>query len=648
MDRAAGAWEYPAVTRPRIALTGALLVLLVFPVSAAHAAWSTQQQVKGFLSEKRPAVGVDETGTVALGLSIVIPAAGASYVERPPGLAEWNSAGVKITQITGAPPSTVFALSSSGAAVATWATGASQDLRPWAAYKPPGGKWGAGFQLDTARSFEAPIPLIDEAGHAAVVWARKTASATHLLNQPNQVVYSVPTPVWPASPTKIADITTPLPHDENPEDGFSYNRCGEDLHAAILPDGTPVASWNDDYGSWKQTGGVNDGSEHGLCSVRAVLAGGAVVDVTPRPNAGFYAAPAADLPSWSQSSLVASGTNTKTATVLRGRDDSVMFSGCSEGDACANGQRETRVALGTGSSLALGGSNLLGINEIAAVALRNERTLVVSDGSATVLRAGVGIGFPSLAALPEDFQLISAGLALNDAGAAHVAAIPNNLGTIGLRLFDAPGGGAFAGPQVVDASSGANRTPSLALDCKGLPVMAWSLSSNQIYASSFDTAPSVCGSGPEPEPEGPKPGGGGGGSPPAGSPSGPTVTATPPPVPSSLATLTNPKVDSSGSKVKFEIVCSSLTVNACGGKVVIRKSTGGKARVSAKAKGEVIGSSTFSGLKPGKSLKLKIPLVKSAKQALKAGKSLKVTITAAVHDGNGVVRETVKAATLRS
>jgi hypothetical protein len=629
------------VTRPRLALLGALGALLLVPATAG-AAWSGQQQVIGFLSEQRPAIGVDEAGTVAVGLG-VNPA---SYVERPAGLAAWNSAGVKITQITGAPPTTAFALSSSGAAVAAWAIGPAQDLRPWAAYKPPGGKWGAATQLDTARSFEAPIPVIDEAGHAAVVWARKSTGATHQLNQPNQVVYSVPSPAWPGSPTKIADITTPVPHDQTPEDGIDFNHCGEGLHAAMLPGGTPLASWNDDYGSWKQTGGVNDGHERALCSVRAAAAGGGVVDVTPRLSVGWYAAPATNLPSWTQTSLVASGTNAKSATVLRGREDALLLSGCSEGDACENGQRETKVALGAGSSLSLAGSNLLGINEVTAVALRNERALVVSDGAATVLRAGVGAGFPTLTALPEDFQLISAGLALNDAGAAHIGAIPNNTSVFGLRLFDAPPAAAFGAAQTVDSSSGASRTPSLALDCKGLPVMAWSRSgSNQIFTSNFDTAPSVCGSGPQPEPETP-PSNGGGGSPAGGAPSGPTVTSTPPPVPSSLATLTNPTVDSSG-KVKFEIVCSPVTVDACGGKTVIRKSTDGKARVSARKKGEVIGSATFAGLKPGKRLKLKVALVKSAKQALKAGKSLKVTITASVHDGNGVVRDTVKPATLR-
>lgn len=629
------------MTRPHIALAGLLALLLLVPAAAASAAWSTQQQVKGFLSEQRPAVGVDEAGTMAVGLA-VNPA---TYVERPVGLAEWNSAGVKITQITGAPPSAVFALSPSGAAVATWAIGPSQDLRPWAAYKPPGKAWGAATQLDVVRSFELPIPLIDEAGHAAIVWARKTAGATHLLNQPNQIVYSVPSPAWPASPTKVADITTPLPHDENPEDGFSYNRCGEDLHAAILPGGTPVATWNDDYGSWKQTGGVNDGSERGLCSVRAAVAGGAVVDVTPRPSVGFYAAPAANLPSWSQSSLIASGTNTKTATVLRGRDDSVMFSGCSEGDACANGQRETRVALGAGSSLALGGSNLLGINEITAVALRNERALVVSDGSATALRAGVGTGFPTLTALPEDFQLLSAGLALNDAGAAYIGAIPNNITVFGLRAFDAPAAAGFGAAQTLDASSNASRTPALALDCKGLPVMAWSRSaSNQIFTSVFDSAPSVCGAGPQPEPEVPPSGGGGGGGGPA--PSGPTVVQTPPPVPSSLGTVGKPTVDPNGSKVGFQITCSPVTVNACGGKVVITQSNGGKARVAAK-KAAVLGSVSFSGLAPGASRRLKVPLVKSAKQALRAGKTIKAVITATVHDGNGLSRATSKAATLR-
>jgi hypothetical protein len=218
------------VTRPRAALAGLLSVLLLAPASAS-AAWSTQQQVIGFLSEQGPAIGVDEAGTMALGLSTVIPSAGARYVERPPGLAAWNSTGVKITEITGALPNATFALSSSGAAVVTWVTGPGQDLRPWAAYKPPGGSWGAGAQLDTARSFEHPIPVIDDAGHAAVVWARKSTGSSYLLNMPNQVVYSAPTSLgWLASPTKLADITTPVPHDEDPKEGFSstaaWRNCG--------------------------------------------------------------------------------------------------------------------------------------------------------------------------------------------------------------------------------------------------------------------------------------------------------------------------------------------------------------------------------------------------------------------------------------
>jgi hypothetical protein len=414
----------------------------------------------------------------------------------------------------------------------------------------------------------------------------------------------------------------------------------------MQPGGTPVATWNDAYGSWKETGGGNDGLEHALCSVRAD-AGGATVDVTPRPGVGWYASPAAAMPSWTQAGFTGSATDTKTAVVLRGLEDSLQIGGCVEGDACAKGARETKVALGTGAALGLAGSNLIGINALAFVALRNERTLVVADSAASVLQTGVGTGFPALTPLPEDFQLISASLALNDAGAAHIGAIPDNIGTIGLRLFDAPAAGPFAGPQVVDSSSGASRTPSLALDCKGLPVMAWSRSSsNQIFTSNFDTAPSVCGSGPQPEPEVPPPGGGGGGGP-TPTPIGPTVIQTPPPVPSSLATIGKPEVDPNGSKVSFQITCSPVTANTCGGKVVITQSNGGgKARIAAK-KAPVIGSLNFSGLKPGKSRTLKVPLVGSAKQALRAGKSLKVVITATVHDGNGQTRVTTKAATLR-
>jgi len=631
------------VTRLRAALIGAFAMLsLALPATAA-AAWSTQQQVIGFLSERSPTIGVDESGTIAVGVSAVTPTAGARYIERPPGLAAWNSAGVKITELTGSLPSTAFALSPSGAAVAVWATGSSLNLQPWAAYKPAGKPWGPGTQLDTARSFEPPIPLIDEAGHAAVVWARKSAGSTYLLNRPNEVVFAAPTAGgWPASPTKIADVSTPAPHDEDPEGGFSYNGCGVHLRAAILPGGTPLVVWDDDYASWKQTGGPNDGFEAALCSVRAST-GGAPIDVTPRPAVGFYVSPTAGMKSWTQVSLSTSATDSASAVVLRGLEDSLQIGGCLEVDACAKNQRETRVALGTGAALALAGSSPVGTNENVAIALRNERTLVVADSSTSVLRAGVGTGFPTLTALPEDVQLISAGLALNDAGAAHVALVPNNTTSFGLHMFDAPAAGSFATAQVVDGP-GANRTPSLALDCKGLPVMAWSRSSNQIFTSTFDTAPSVCGAGPQPE-EPTAPGGGGGGGGPA--PTGPTVTQTPPPVPSSLATVAKPEVDPNGSKVSFQITCSPLTVNACGGKTVITKvNGGGKARIAAK-KAPVIGSLSFSGLKPGKSKTLKVPLVSSAKQALKAGKSLKVVITATVHDGNGQVRVTNKAATLR-
>ena len=637
------------MTRPHVALAGLIAVFLLVPAAPASAAWSTQQQVKGFLSEQRPAIGVDETGTMALGLATVIPSAGASYVERPPGLAEWNSTGVKITQITGAPPSAVFALSPSGAAVVAWATGSSLDLRPWAAYKPPGGSWGAAFQLDTARSFEAPIPVIDAAGHAAVVWAHKATGASYLLTMPNEVVYSAPNGAGWTTATKLGDVTTPTPHDENPDGGFSFNGCPVELRAAILPDGSPLAAWNDAYASWKESGGGNDGLETALCGVRTASAGGQV-DVTPRPGVGWYAAPAAGMKSWTEFGLAASPTDTATAVSVRGLEDSLKLTGCVEGDACVKTERETRVALGSGAALSLGASNLIGTNAVVAVALRHERVLAVADSAATALQAGVGTGFPTLTALPEDLQLISAGLALNDAGAAHVAAIPNNTSVFGLRLFDAPAAGAFAGPQVVDASSGASRTPSLALDCKGLPVMAWSRSgSNQIWTSSFDTAPSVCGSGPQPQPEVPGGGGGGGGSTPTGTgaaPSGPTVVKTPPPVPSNLATIAKPEVDKNGSKVGFQITCSPLTVDACGGKVVMTKSNGGKARIAAK-KAAVVGSATFSGLKPGKSRALKVPLVGSAKQALKAGKTLRVVITATVQDGNGQVKVSTKSATLR-
>ena len=444
--------------------------------------------MKGFIGVSAITAGVDETGTAALGIS---GSGFATYVERPPGLAEWNSAGVVKTNITGAPSSTRWALSPSGAALVVW----GEKATPMVAYKPAGGSFGAAVALDSVNSFDLPIPLLDEAGHAAVVWTRKAGTPT--LNMPDQIVASSPTGTsWPAAPTKLADITTPEPEIGNPDDGYDFSGCPVELHAAILPGGTPVASWNDAYGSWKQTGAGGSEFEIALCGVRVARRRlGRRRD--PATRYRLVRHPGRQHAELGPASLVASGTDSKTAIVLRGREDSVQIGGCAgEVDACVNQERESRVALGTGTGLAVAGSNLLGVNENTEVALRNGRTLVLSDGQSTVARAGVGVGFPTLTPLPTDFALVSAGLSLNDAGAAHIGAISDNITTVGLRLFDAPAGGPFAGPQVVDGSSGANRTPSLALDCKGLPVMAWSLGSGTAYSSNFDTAPSICGSGP--------------------------------------------------------------------------------------------------------------------------------------------------------
>ncbi|HEX3240613.1 MAG TPA: hypothetical protein VHR18_10820 [Solirubrobacterales bacterium] len=632
------------MTRLQVGIAGVLVALACVAPATAAAAWSTQQQVKGFLSDGRPAIAVEETGAIDLGISTGATGGGPSgtgayYLHRPTSATGWSLAeGTSVTKITGATNTANWALSSSGAAVVTWSTGSAFASTPFAAYKAPGKAWSAAEQLDGPTGYGAPTPVIDEAGHAAVVWTRKSTGSSYLLNMPNQIVYSAPGATTWTAPSKIADITVPDPHDQTPGDGIDYNRCGDQLHVAILPGGTPVVSWDDDYGSYKQSGGVNDGYEIGLCSVRTAAAGGAPVNVTPRPATGFYVSPAANMPSWTQTSLVASPTDADTAILLRGREDSLKFTGCAEVDACADQERDTRAAVGSGATLGMGTS--IGVKEIATVALRNGRTLLVADGPSSVLRAGVGTGVPSLTPLAEDFQMISAGLSLNDAGAAHVGVVPNNTTSFTLRAFDAPAAGAFSAPTVLDT---AVRTPSLGLDCAGLPVIVWARTSNQIFSSNFDAAPGVCGDGPDPEPENPtpNPGGGGGGATPPGA-----VINTPPPVPSSLATIGPPKTD--GSKVSFTITCSPLTVNACGGKTVITQSNGGgKARAAARSAGTKIGSLSFSGLKPGAKKTLKVPLVASAKQALNAGKSLRVTITATVRDGAGNVRVTTKKATLK-
>jgi hypothetical protein len=631
------------------------LVLLALPAAGADAAWSEKEQVKSFTTERALKVAVENTGTIDLGISTgggglgPGPSSGSFHVSRTLAASGWSGTGVTITKITGAPPTGVWALSNSGAALVTWSQGS--PAKTFAAFKPAGGAWGAATLLDSTASttFDAPIPLIDEKGDAAVVWARKSEGATHVLNAPNQVVVSVPGPggAWPLAPTKLADITTPEPQipSSPPGSGYKYAGCPTDLRAAILPDGTPVAAWSDDYGSWKQTGGANPEFEIALCGVRAT-SGGGTVDVTPRPAVGRLAAPGAGMPSWRLLELASSPTDSKSAIALRGLESSVVIGGsCTETNACANQQRETQIPFGTGA--AFGSANPLGIGVAPFFALRNGRIAVAVDGSTMALSAGVGATFPSLTAMPLDLPTIAAAAALNEAGVAHVAVVPDQISALGLYMFDAPAAGAFASPQQLDTSSGVRLTPSIATDCTGKAVVAWARTSpaGQLFTSMLDGPPSACESEPGPGP-GPGPSPGGGGSNPPATGTGTTIVSTPPPSPATLAALASPKLDPNGSKVRFEIVCAPVTVNACDGKVVIRKSADGKARISAK-QGVVLGTAAFLGLKPGKSRKLEVPLVKSAKQALKAGKSLKVVITATVHDGSGLVRETTKTTTLR-
>ncbi|HSS33109.1 MAG TPA: hypothetical protein VLL27_07490 [Solirubrobacterales bacterium] len=643
------------MTRPHIALTGALFALLALPAASADAVWSEKEQVKSFTSERALKVAVEDTGTIDLGIATgggglgPGPGSGSFYVSRTLAASGWSGTGVTITKITAAPPTGVWALSSSGAALVTWSQGS--PAKTFAAFKPAGGAWGATTLLDSTASttFDAPIPVIDEKGDAAVVWARKSEGATHVLNAPNQVVVSVPGPggAWPLEPTKLADITTPEPQipSSPPGSGYKYSGCPTDLRAAILSDGTPVAAWSDDYGSWKQTGALDPEFEIALCGVRA-SSGSGTVDITPRPAVGRLAAPAGGMPSWRLLELASSPTDSKSAIELRGLESSIVTGGsCTETNACVNQQRETQMRLGTGS--AFGSANSLGMSVGAFFALRNGRIAVAADGSTMVLSAGVGATFPNLTALPLDPTTIAAAAALNDAGAAHLAVVPDQISAFGLYMFDAPAAGAFGSPQQLDTSGGVRLTPSIATDCTGKAVVAWARTSpaGQLYTSMLDGLPSACESGPGPGP-GPGPGGGSSTPPTTGTGTGTTIVSTPPPSPATLAALASPKLDPNGSKVRFEIVCAPVTVNACGGKVVITQSNGGKARVAAK-KATVLGSVSFSGLAPGASRRLKVPLVKSAKQALQAGKTIKAVITATVHDGNGLSRVTSKAATLR-
>ncbi len=629
-----------------------MLAASIFAPASAIAAWSVKQQVIGLTSERAPVVAVEKTGTVDLGISTgggglgPGPSSGAFYVSRTTAATGWSGTGVTITKITGAPPSANWAVSPSGAALVTWAEGSpAQTL---AAFKAPGGSWGAATLLDSsgARTFNEPIPLINDAGQAAVVWGRKAAGESYALNMPNQVVFSVPTALgWPAAPTKLADVSVPTPQVSDGEGGFKFSGCPLDLKAAIQPGGTPVAAWADAYGSWREKSGAETTLENALCGVR-VSVGAAPTSVTARTNATWLQEPTPGLASWALLGISASPTDGSVALVLRGLEDSLTFGGSCTVNACKNAKGETRVALGTGASVS-GPGSLVGTSSNAVVALRNGRTAVVTYSAADGLRAGVSSTFPTfptLAPLSPSVSFASAAIVLNEAGATHVG-IPG-VSPAGLHLFDAPAAGSFAAGSELDNSSGVQRAPSIAIDCKGDAVAVWARTSpaGQIYTSNFDSAPSACSGEPEPEPE-PTPGGGGGG---GGAKPTTTIVSTPPPTPATLATLANLKVDQNGSKVSFQIVCSPLTNNACGGTIVITKSNnGGKARAAAKAPATKLGSVSFSGLAPGKKRTLKVPLVKSAKQALAAGKSIKALITATVKDGAGNIRVTTKRATLK-
>ena len=514
------------------AIALAVVIGSLLSASSALGAWSAATQVKGFSGASNVVVGIDPDGTQQLGLLATIGPAGQGIynLTRAPGATDWTAKLISGPTINRGR----VALARNGAGVATW-QGADQSV--WAAYRPAGQAWGAPTELNNPPKLGlGPIPVISAKGQAAVVWSRKTALDKR---EPDQIVYSSTTTAsWPTTPTLLAAVELP-----QPVDGSNFNTClpGSGLVASILPDGTPIAAWNDAYGSFKEevtdlVPPIQSGhNELGLCGVKVATPGN-TVEVTPRPAVGWNAAGSGSLPFWYPISIDVDPDTGRTALVVRGNDDAVTesnaacdFPGIQESDYCFdNAAFQTRVSLGGGTGVTHPGT-LTAAN--VRVDLRDGVVAVATRGP-TALAAGVGLSFPSLATLTTDAPLNSSAIAVGPKGEAQF--IVHTAGN--LKTFAAPTGGVFAASNDIATSEAG---VDLAIGCNGDALAAWNRGSNGVFAAVNLTGTPQCeGSGPggeEPNPPGGNPttpggstpGPSGGGS--AGSSGGGSAPVSPPP-----------------------------------------------------------------------------------------------------------------------
>jgi hypothetical protein len=475
--------------RVSIALA-ATLAALVLPASPALGAWTPESatQVKGFSGASNVAAGIDDDGTQQLGVFATIAPSGQGLynLTRAPGASEWTA---KLVFGPGV-QNGHFAFARNGAAVASW-QGSGQTL--WAAYKPAGKTWGSPAQIDNpAKLGIGPIPVISAKGAAAVVWSRKSEVS---LREPNQVMYSATSSgTWSGSPSLLAPIAVATPVNT---EHFLSCLAGSDLVAAMLPNGEPVAAWNDVYGSYKQEVTTPPGeNELGVCGVKTATPG-APIAVSPRPTIGWNVTPSGELPFWYPVSLTVDPESGRTALVVRGKASAVTTScGAQSVDYCFDsaGGFETRTLLG--GELTTAGTVTA---NLARIGLRNGFVAAATSGPAT-LAGGVGTIFPTLSPLSPNAGLVNSAIAVGSKGEADLV-IHN--GTKLVAYSAAAGGQLGAG---VDIKSGSEGKPAVAIGCNGDALVAWNQGASNLWAAVNPSGAAQCGGeGGEEEP-GPGPG----------------------------------------------------------------------------------------------------------------------------------------------
>ncbi len=470
-----------------LASTATALMLLASP---APAAWvpNSASQVKGFSGVSNVAASIDDDGTQQLGVFATGGPSGQGLynLTRAPGATEWTA-----KLVFGPINNGRFAFARNGAAVASW-QGSGQTL--WAAHKSAGKVWGSPAQIDNpAKLGVGPIPVISAKGAAAVVWSRKSEVS---LREPDQIMYSATsTGTWNGSPSLLAPIAVAQPVNT---EHFLSCLAGSDLVAAMLPNGEPIAAWNDVYGSYKQKVTTPPGeNELGVCGVRTATPGNTPTAVSPRPAIGWNVSPSGELPFWYPVSLTVDSDSGRTALVVRGKASAVTTScGAQQVDYCfdSSGGFETRALLGSETTSA--GTVTAGL---ARIGLRNGFVAAATSTSAP-LAGGVATGFPTLSPLSPNAGLLNSAIAVGGKGEAELVIHDGTK----LIAYSAAAGGQFG--TATEIKTGSEGKPAVAIGCNGDALVAWNQGASNLWAAVNLTGAAQCGGGEEPGPgPGPSP-----------------------------------------------------------------------------------------------------------------------------------------------